>query len=305
MAMSPEKVVTRIGIGLLAQMILYQLFGVLALSLVYLLVPADIAQADWMLWACNYVPYYLIAMPAMLLIFRTVPNSETAPQNKRRLTVKHFLLLLLACWGISGVLGGMSNLLLMLIEAVKGAPLSSMENLEAMMEQPWLYLLISTVCAPLVEEYVFRYLFFKKLARFGGKSYVFFSAFAFALSHANFSQLLYAFAIGLVLATLYYFTRNVGYVVALHMSFNFFGGAVLVFLNSYAGTTAVMVWSLLTLRCITAGCIIGISWWKRHKQDIFFSPGEAEITKKMVLRSPGMVLFMVVIAALTIVGIVM
>ena len=303
--MQPQKIITRIGIGLSAQMLLYQLFGALALSLSYLLLPPDIAQANWVLWTCNYVPYYLIAVPTMLLIFRTIPDSELVPQGKRKLTAKHFLLLLLACWGISGTLGFVSNLIVMLFEVIKGAPLSSTESLEAMMAEPWLYFFISTICAPLMEEYVFRYLLFKKLARFGGKSYVLLSAFVFALSHANLSQMLYAFAIGMVLAALYYFSRNVWHVIALHMTFNFVGGTVLVLLSSYASMTVTMIWSLLTLGCIIAGCITGISWWNRHKQDIFFLPGEVALSKRMVFRNSGMILFMAIIAALVVLGIVL
>ncbi|MDL2234583.1 CPBP family intramembrane metalloprotease [Christensenellaceae bacterium OttesenSCG-928-L17] len=301
---NPKKVFSRIALSAAVQMLLYQLLATVAITCVYAFAPLHIAQAKWMVWVCNYVPYYGIAIPAMLIILRAIPDTEQWQLEKRRIGAKHFVLLLLVCWGISGALGVVSNLITLIIETLKGAPLGSTQSKELMMEQPWLYFFVAVICAPIVEEYVFRYVLYKKLARYGGKVYVLFSAFLFAMCHANIGQLFYAFVIGLVLAAVYYFSGNIRHTIALHMAFNFVGGSVAIFLLHYAGVGMVAAWSLVALGCMTAGCIIGVSWWKKHKQDLYFRPGEMAATRQDMFKNSGTIFFIVIIVAIMLLGIV-
>ena len=68
----------------------------------------------------------------------------------------------------------------------------------------WLQLLTAGVCAPVVEELIFRGLVYKRLRNMTNvKISVFLSALAFGIYHGNLIQGVYAFLIGLLLAYVY------------------------------------------------------------------------------------------------------
>ena len=90
----------------------------------------------------------------------------------------------------------------------------------------WLSTLASVVLAPIVEELLFRKLLIDRMRCYGEKTAIFISALCFGLFHGNFSQLFYAFAVGLLFGYIYSKTRRLWYTISLHAAVNFFFGTV-------------------------------------------------------------------------------
>ena len=89
-----------------------------------------------------------------------------------------------------------------------------------------LAVLFMVICAPLIEEYVFRKLVVDRTIKYGQGVAVLLSGLMFGLFHGNLNQFIYAFAIGCFLAFLYVKTGNLKITIIIHMIFNFLGGVV-------------------------------------------------------------------------------
>jgi len=82
------------------------------------------------------------------------------------------------------------------------------------------------ICAPIMEEYIFRKLIVDRTARFGEGVAVVVSGVMFGLFHGNLSQFIYATVLGMFFAFLYVKTGNLKITIALHMIINFMGAVV-------------------------------------------------------------------------------
>ena len=98
----------------------------------------------------------------------------------------------------------------------------------------WLILLVAVIIGPIVEELVFRKVLIDRLSSLGDGTAIILSALAFGLFHTNFYQFFYAFFIGLILGYLYVKTHNVLYTVSIHITVNFLGSIVTMYITELA-----------------------------------------------------------------------
>ena len=101
---------------------------------------------------------------------------------------------------------------------------STIETIESM--PLWLAALTTMVCAPIVEEFIFRYTLVGTLGRFGNIFAILISSVAFGLFHGNLYQFFYAFLVGLVLGYVYVKCGKWWVCVLMHAIANFFGGVL-------------------------------------------------------------------------------
>ncbi len=87
----------------------------------------------------------------------------------------------------------------------------------------WLVVLVAVIIGPIVEELIFRKTFIDILGVYGTRLAIIVSSVAFGIFHGNFSQLLYASLLGLVLGYIYTKTHKVRYSILMHIIINFFG----------------------------------------------------------------------------------
>ena len=90
----------------------------------------------------------------------------------------------------------------------------------------WTVVLYMVICAPIMEEFVFRKLIVDRTVRYGQGAAVIMSGLMFGLFHGNLNQFVYACSLGMFLAFLYVKTGNIKITIALHMMINFVGGVV-------------------------------------------------------------------------------
>lgn len=168
----------------------------------------------------GFAPSYLIGFPILYLLTR---KMKTAPMTKRKMPISEFLALFLIAelaMTVGSLIGEAFNGFISTI--IQKEVIDYTSELIAT-SSPWLILPIAVVVGPIIEELIFRKIFFDRFARFGYGISIVVTAFAFALFHCNFYQFFYAFFLGLILGYVYARTRNVIYPMIMHMLVNFLG----------------------------------------------------------------------------------
>ena len=120
----------------------------------------------------------------------------------------------------------LGNIITLLIGILKGGAVQNQVLEVTSSVSMWAIMLYMVICAPIMEEYVFRKLIVDRTVRYGQAAAVLVSGLMFGLFHGNLNQFIYAFVLGVFLAFLYVKTGNLKITIALHMLINFMGGAV-------------------------------------------------------------------------------
>ena len=274
-----------------------------------------------------------LAMAVAVLFLLSMPKAD---MEKRPFEFPLFLKTLLMCFGV-GYLGNLiGTAFLGVWNAVTGN--SAGDELTTLLyDANSLTMLISTVIlAPILEELFFRKLLIDRLRPFGKTVSVLLPAFLFALFHQNAAQMIYAFAIGAVLAYFYYEKGKYWPCVAIHALFNWIAGFIpmqflpklegfvteleplmnrisetadpeeiaaqmLPLLETYGVSLALYaVYALLLFAINITGVVVFFislgKFFKNREKNVL---GFSE-TVKIVMLNPGMIAVTVVLAGLTI-----
>lgn len=262
-------------------------------------------------------PMYLVAFPLLAFLLRKkVPRERI---EKHRMTAGQYALSAIICVGLAyaanivGVI--ITSLIGLFIEDQVDNPINSVMNSLS----PWSVLFFTVLCAPIMEEFVFRKLLVERTVRYGQGVAVVVSGLMFGLFHGNLNQFAYASVIGAFLAYLYVKTGKLRITISLHMLFNFSGGFVPIVLMQKMDLESYMVfleygsmsgikellqsrlgWLLLyifhilfILSIFIAGLVLFIVFAAQRK--FVFEPGETAIPKNlklsMALGNAGMAAF--------------
>lgn len=261
-------------------------------------------------------PLYLVAIPLSLLIFRTVPKVKRKTSD---MGVGMFLTLMAISFPISYIGSWIGSFLSALFSA--GHAQSSIDNLMQGLD-PLSLVLFTVIIGPIFEEWLFRRLLIDRIQQYGEKTAILVSAFAFGLFHGNLFQFFYAFGFGLLLAYVYVRTGKLRYTIAMHMTFNFFGGFLpqavylpmskstmkavtsgssaayrSVFASGHgAELIPLLAYDLFIVVILIVGVILAIV--NRKKLVFFTAPEELPrgVRARTVLGNPGAITFVVVCA---------
>lgn len=171
----------------------------------------------------SMLPMYLIGMPILIVLVKTVPAEKV---EKRNMKAGHFVLAALMCFGLAYASNFIGTILTTVIGMLKGGMVQNAIMNIATSINVLFAVLFMVICAPLIEEYVFRKLIVDRTIKYGQGVAVLLSGLMFGLFHGNLNQFIYAFAIGCFLAFLYVKTGNLKITIIIHMIFNFLGGVV-------------------------------------------------------------------------------
>ncbi len=195
------------------------------------LIPVALVQVfkpEWLMDAnislmISMLPMYLIGMPILIVLVKTVPAEKV---EKKKMKAGHFVLAALMCFGLAYASNFIGTILTTVIGMLKGGMVQNAIMNIATSINVYLAVLFMVICAPLIEEYVFRKLIVDRTIKYGQGVAVLLSGLMFGLFHGNLNQFIYAFAIGCFLAFLYVKTGNLKITIIIHMIFNFLGGVV-------------------------------------------------------------------------------
>jgi len=172
---------------------------------------------------CNYIAMYGMAFPTYLLMSKPM---EKIPPEKHKMSFGSFLICLMICVGqmVAGnLVGTVINVILTTL-----LPNTEAYSLNAFVfnENPYFFLFLAVICAPIIEEIILRKVFIDRVRKFGDGWAILFSGLLFGFLHGNFTQFFYATFLGWFLAFIYVKTGKLQYTIAMHMILNFLGSAV-------------------------------------------------------------------------------
>lgn len=254
---------------------------------------------------------YLLGMPLMVLLIRTVP--DTRPQ-KHKMTAKQLFIAFLISYAFMYISNLFGTALTFVIGLLKGSPVNNMLAAVVLDLNPLISLLVIVIIAPIAEELIFRKLLVDRLCRYGEGIAVLFSGFMFGLFHGNLNQFAYAFFLGAFFAFIYVKTGRIIYTILLHACINFLGSFVSVQILQHSGIQEILSSGADPLKLQTAMaanpsviiyylyliilfCAVaaGIVFFCMHFQKFTFRPGEIVIPKgkrfQITFLNAGMLLF--------------
>ena len=165
---------------------------------------------------------YLIAMPLLVIIVRTIPGMVIhKKKNDGRAMDYRLFFMCYALMYVTNVIGTFYDSYLR--NTKKGDLVDNPIQDILTGLSPLTAFFLMVICAPIVEEYVFRKLIIDRTVQYGQATAILLSGLMFALFHGNFNQFVYAFTLGVFWGFIYVKTGRLIYTVALHMTVNFLG----------------------------------------------------------------------------------
>lgn len=149
--------------------------------------------------------------------------------------------------------------------------------------------LTTVVMAPIGEEILYRRILLNRVRQYGDKTAILASGLVFGLSHGNFYQFFYAFALGAIFAYIYLRTGKVRYTIILHEIINFIGSVLALQIAESQLLTA--VYGGVILGVLVLGPCLFFALRPKFVFALGRTPVPAGSRLKVLLWNPGMVLF--------------
>lgn len=314
-----RKHFSKLGLMFVIGTIVIYAAQIIAVSAVYAWKPEWLWNADITL-LLSVLPMYLIGMPVLILLVRQVPAEKIA---RRPMKAGSFAVSVIMCFAIVYISNIAGNIVTWIIGMLKGSTVQNQIVNVATSINTWTVVIYMVICAPFMEEYVFRKLIVDRTVKYGQGVAVLLSGLMFGLFHGNLNQFVYAFTLGMFLAFLYVKTGKLKITIALHMMINFMGGVVsskllewvdieeyirilsggtdmeriAEYMNEHIlGWIAYLFFMLFVFGVMIAGAVLIIVFLVKKK--ISFERGEVTLPKgkrfRTVILNVGMVLYCVV-----------
>ena len=295
-----RRTFSRVGAAMLAMILLPVGAQLLLQGLALAWAPALLENTVF-LYAVSALSTYGIGFPAAMLVLLTLRPEGRDPE-RRRLNAQTWLGLWLLAIGWLYIANMVTLSLMDVLTTLRGEAIPN--PVEALGELPVAFNLIySCLLAPVCEELCFRWMILRRLRPWGDGFAVCASALLFALVHGNLYQMLYAFAVGLVLGGILLHTGSLKGCILLHAGVNFVSAGLLP-LASLLGESGNLLLALLVL--VSMGWALSWTFFQRRAQLVDFAAdtgwGDGETWAHFGVN-PGMTLF--VLALLWIMGLTM
>ena len=209
-------------------------YGVL--RLLYLLKPEWLVN-DNLYFLFMMVPMYAIAMPIMMLLIKTVPGKKI---EKHKMNAGQMILAFFMGYAILYVSNIIGTFITLFIGILKGSAVENELTEIITGISPWLTLFFVVICAPVMEELIFRKLLVERTVKYGEGVAVLLSGLMFGLFHGNLNQFAYAFTIGMFFAFIFVKTGKIIYTIILHMIINFMGSEVSMWVLEKSGIDRIL-----------------------------------------------------------------
>lgn len=200
-------------------------------------IPA-IAENGNLSFLASMMPMYIIAYPVIFLMFKKIPVQISGEKKKMRL--HHLLAAFLICYAGTYICNILANIITAVISVIKQAPVDNVMLNVTSNINPAVNLFVIVICAPIMEELLFRKTIIDRTAAYGEGISIVFSGLLFGLFHGNLVQFAYAFFLGAFFGFIYIKTRNIVYPIILHVIINFFGSFISTTILEVSGYTEIL-----------------------------------------------------------------
>ncbi len=201
-----------------------------------------------------------------ILIAKKIMGKVETPIEKRSLTSKEILWVVLAsfgAWGVGALLGNITTTL--------GLPVKIYDSTAGVFGNNMaVFYVYAIIGAPVMEELMFRKTLLNVLHRFGRAPAAIASALLFGLLHGNSKQFFLAFGLGIIFAVVYMNTGKIKYTIFLHMMINTFATLPDLIYMAVESDIVYVIWSIISLVLTVTGVIFiiigikkmmfGLSW---------------------------------------------
>ena len=190
------------------------------------------------LMTINVIIMYGIGLPLIMLLLKKVPAGKP---EKKKMSVGNFLLAIIMCYSLVYITNWIGMGITYVIGLIKGSPVQEQVQLVVTSLHPLLGVLYTAICAPIMEELVFRKLLINRTLRYGEGVSIILSGLMFGLFHGNLNQFVYTFVMGVFWGFVYVKTGRVLYKIIMHAFMNFFGGVIAPILLEFLTKSALNV----------------------------------------------------------------
>lgn len=209
------------------------IYGVQILALTIAKKIPFIAENESLSFLMTMLPMYIIAFPIIFSMLKKVPSQTDFEQKKMK--PLHLFVAFLMTYSATYVCNIIGNIITTVIGIFKQSPVENVILEITSNINPVVNIFVIAICAPIMEELLFRKFLVDRTAKYGEGVAIFFSGLVFGLFHGNLVQFMYAFVLGMFLAFIYVKTRKVIYTIILHMIQNFMGSFVGLFVIEKSG----------------------------------------------------------------------
>lgn len=259
------------------------------------------------------MPLYLIGMPILVALVKRMPGEAPA---KKSIKPGQFVVALIMCYALMYCGNLVGTLITMVVGVLKGSAVDNALMTYATESNMVVTFIYMVLCAPVLEEYIFRKLIVDRTVKYGQGVAIVLSGLMFGLFHGNLNQFAYAMLLGMFLAFMYVKTGNLKITIGLHMCINFMGAvvsvlllkaihleeyqeivmnggdtqAIMEFMMQYLpGWIGYMIYVLFILAAVITGIVLFIVFRKRFAVE----PGQIARGKrfKTVICNPGMLCY--------------
>ena len=294
---STRKTLTRIGLALFLAMAVAQVTSLLLTLWLQQAAPGAV-ENSWVLLALSTMPLYLLGIPLILLVVWKMPSLPATEETP--LSAGQFIQLFIIAYAVLYISNLVSMAGIALLSVIKGSPVVNPSEALMMDLSPLASFIYVGLLAPIIEEWVFRGVLLRRLLPHGEKFAIVISALCFGLFHGNFFQMLFAFALGLVLAYAALRTGTLIYSIFIHIIVNTFNGVLLPAVMVYGGLGATALFGFVILGVVIAGVVLAIV----HRKKVFFTPVPPPLTEGQrivqTFSSPGMILYILLCLGLSV-----
>ena len=198
----------------------------------YTYILSDPLYSSILIWGLQILAMYIIGYPIFHLMTRYIPRRDIS--KKEKLGLLEFLMLAIATQGIIFIGSMVASAVTDFINAKLGIVVEDSTSELIVSTNIWIIILVVVIIGPIFEELIFRKVFVDAIGKYNIRLAVFISAASFALFHGNITQVIYTFAVGLILGWVYAKTKNILHTILIHMFINFFGSIPsLLIMDSY------------------------------------------------------------------------
>lgn len=230
--MEHKKHFSKLGLLLLLSSVLIFAVQIISLKL-FSLIPA-VEESTTLSTLATMLPMYIIAFPIIFWMFGKIPVQVTLEQKK--MSAGKIFLAFLICYAGTYICNFIGVMLTGIIGMFKQSEVSNVMLDLTQSLHPAANFFIVVICAPIMEELLFRKALMSRTAQYGEGISILLSGFIFGLFHGNLNQFMYAFLLGIFFGFIYMKTGNIRYTIILHMCINFMGsfiGAFILDVSNY------------------------------------------------------------------------
>ncbi|MEF2562824.1 MAG: CPBP family intramembrane glutamic endopeptidase, partial [Negativibacillus sp.] len=181
-----RRTYNRLGLGMLAYLLIYQFLSLPLMLVVKLLCP-QLLSSSWFGLLLSELVQYAVALPVCWWIAKSA-NTPQRPLGQRKLSISCFFKYLLLSIGLLFLFNLIGTAVNELLSQIKGSPAGNLIEQSVDSYTLWQMILVTVISAPLGEELLFRKLVYRCVGVYGDKAYVFTSACLFMLMHGNVVQ---------------------------------------------------------------------------------------------------------------------